>query len=126
MITPAITAIVIAVFAALSFGGGFALGDWRMASQIQRLNSNNAVLSAANDQCATDIQSARMAMETLTATTATRERNAAKAMQGAATAAAKHTDNARKIRALPPVAPPKQCEVINAEQIRYVQHRHQN
>ncbi|SCY26458.1 hypothetical protein SAMN05216420_10440 [Nitrosospira sp. Nl5] len=126
MITPAITAIVIAVLAALAFGGGFALSDWRMASQIQRLNSNNAVLSAANDQCATDIQSARMAMETLTATTAAREKNAARAMQGAATAAAKRTDNAKKIRALPPVAPAKQCEALAVEQIRYVQSRHQN
>jgi hypothetical protein len=126
MITPAITAIVIAVLAALAFGGGFALSDWRMASQIQRLNSNNAVLSAANDQCATDIQSARIAMETLTAATATREKNAARAMQGAATAAAKRTDNAKKISALPPVAPAKQCEAITVEQIRYVQSRHQN
>lgn len=126
MITPSITAIVIAVLAALAFGGGFALSDWRMASQIQRLNSNNAVLSAANDRCANDIESARMAMQTLTTTTEMREKNAAKAMQGAETAAAKHKDNAKKIRALPPVAPAKQCEVISAEQIRYVQSRHQN
>ncbi|MDQ3186890.1 MAG: hypothetical protein M3Q16_10650 [Pseudomonadota bacterium] len=126
MITPAITAIVIAVLAALAFSGGFALSDWRMASQIQRLNSNNAVLSAANDKCATDIQSVRMAMETLTATTATREKNAAMAMRSAATAAAKHTNNANKIRSLPPVAPAKQCEVISTEQIKYVQSRHQN
>lgn len=126
MITPAITAIVIAVLAALAFSGGFALGDWRMASQVQRLNSNNAVLSAANDKCATDIQSVRMAMETLTAATASREKNAAMAMRSAASAAAKHTENAKKIRALPPVAPVKQCEVINTEQIKYVQSRHQN
>ncbi|MGH8684710.1 MAG: hypothetical protein ACREUM_05085 [Nitrosospira sp.] len=126
MITPAITAIVIGVLAALAFSGGFALGDWRMASQVQRLNSNNAVLSAANDKCATDIQSVRMAMETLTAATATREKNAAMAMRSASAAAAKHTDNAKKIRALPSVAPVKQCDVINTEQIKYVQSRHQD
>ena len=80
--TPAITAIVIAVLVALAFSGGFALSDWRMASRIQQLNSNNAVLSAANDKCATDIQSAHMAMDALTAAATTREKDAAKAMRG--------------------------------------------
>lgn len=123
-ITSTITAIVIAVLVALAFGGGFVLGDWRMASRMQRLNSDNAVLSAANDRCATDIQSVRMAMESLTATTAAREKNAASAMRSAAAAAAKHANNVKKIRALPPVAPGKQCEAIDKEQIRYVQSRH--
>lgn len=126
MITPAITAIVIAVFSALAFGGGFALGDWRMASQIQRLNSHNAMLSAANDKCATDIQSARIAMEALTTSTAAREKNAVMAMRGATAAAAKHSNRAKKISALPPAAPEKQCEAISTEQIKYVQSRHQN
>ena len=124
--TPAITAIVIAVLVALAFSGGFALSDWRMASRIQQLNSNNAVLSAANDRCATDIQSARMAMDALTATAAAREKDAAKAMRSATTAAAKHTGNAKKLQTLPPVAPEKQCEVVYVEQIKYVQSRHHN
>lgn len=129
MISPAVTAIVIAILAALAFGGGFALSDWRMASQIQRLNTNNAMLSAANDKCATDIQSVRMALETLTVAAAKREKDAIKAMRSAATAAATHTGNAKKIRALPPVAaaaPGKQCEVISMEQIQYVQSRHRH
>lgn len=69
MISPVITAIVIAVLAALAFGGGFALSDWRTAAQVQRLNSNNAMLSAANDKCAADIQSTRMALEALVVAT---------------------------------------------------------
>ena len=124
--TPAITAIIIAVLVALAFSGGFALSDWRMASRVQQLNSNNAVLSAANDRCATDIQSAHMAMDALTATAAAREKDAAKAMRGAATAAAEHAGNARKIRSLPPVKPEKQCEVISVEQLKYVRSRRQN
>ena len=124
--TPAITAIVIAVLVALAFSGGFALSDWRMASRIQQLNSNNAVLSAANDRCATDIQSAHMAMDALTAAAATREKAAAKGMRGAATAAAEHTSNDKKIRSLPPVTPDKQCEVISTEQVKYVRSRRQN
>lgn len=126
MISPAITAIVIAVLAAIAFGGGFALSDWRTASRMERLNSSNAMLSAANDKCATDIQAVRTAMEALTATAATREKDAAKAIRAAAPAAAKHTENAKKIRSLPPVAAGKQCEVISAEQIRFVESRHRN
>ncbi len=122
----AITVVVIAVIAALAFSGGFALSDWRMALQMQRLSSNNAVLSAANDKCATDTQSVRTAVETLTATTAAREKNAASAMRSAAMEAAKHSSNVKKIRALPPVAPEKQCEVIGKEQIKYVQNRRGN
>ncbi|MEO7558779.1 MAG: hypothetical protein ABIT23_00800 [Nitrosospira sp.] len=127
--SPAITAIVIAVLVAISFSGGFALSDWRMAAQIQRLNTNNAMLSAANDRCATDIQSVRMALEALTVAAVTREKEAAKAMRSATTAAATHTGNARKIRSLPPVPvgkPEKQCEVMSTEQVQYVQSRHRN
>lgn len=123
MISPAITAIIIAVLVALAFGGGFALADWRMALQVQRLNSDNAMLSVANDKCATDIQSVRTALQTLTATAAAREKNASQAMRRAAPVAAKHTGNARKVRSLPPVAPERQCEMISREQISYVESR---
>ena len=124
--TPAITAIIIAVLVALAFSGGFALSDWRMASRIQQLNSDNAVLSAANDRCATDIQSTRTTMDALTAAATAREKDAAKAMRGATTAAAQHTGNAKKMQTLPPVVPEKQCEVVYVEQIKYVQSRHPN
>src|SRR6185437_4622718 len=126
MISPAITAIVIAVLVALAFGGGFALSDWRTASRMERLNSSNAMLSAANDKCATDIQAVRTAMEALTAAAAKREKDAAKSMRASAPAAAKHTENAKKIRALPPVATGKQCEVIGAQQIRFLESRNRN
>lgn len=122
--TPAITAIVIVVLVALAFSGGFALSDWRMASRIQQLNSDNAVLSAANDRCATDIQSTRTAMDALTVAAAAREKEAAKAMRGATTVAAQHTGNAKKMQALPSAAPEKQCAVVYVEQIKYVQSRH--
>ncbi|KIO48206.1 hypothetical protein [Nitrosospira sp. NpAV] len=128
MISPAVTAVVIAILAALAFGGGFALSDWRTASQIQRLNTDNAMLSAANDKCATDIQSVRMALEALTVAAAKREKDAVKAMRAAATAAATHTGNAKKIRSLRPVPLErgKHCEMIAAEQIQYVQNRRGN
>jgi len=53
---PAIIAIALSIFVALAFGGGFAVSSWRSASEIQRLNSSNAVLSAANNRCASDMR----------------------------------------------------------------------
>jgi hypothetical protein len=124
--SPAIIAIVLAIFVALAFGGGFEVSNWRSASEIQRLNSSNAVLSAANDKCATDIQSVRNAMDALAAASAVRDKNAAMAMRRAESVAAKHTDRAKKIIALPPVALEHQCEVLTREQVEYVKNRRQN
>ena len=83
MISPAITAIIIAVLAAVAFTGGFAVSDWRSAAEIRRLNSDNAMLSASNNKCASDIQSVRAAMDALTTASMTREKNAAVAMRHA-------------------------------------------
>ena len=124
-IRPRITVILVAIFAALAFTGGYFVSDWRSESQMQRLSSQNAVLSAANEKCALDIQSVRTAMSTLTEVAAEREKNAAEAMRHATAAAAKHTSHAKKIRTLPSVAPEHQYEAITREQIEYVQSRHQ-
>ena len=124
--SPAITAIVIVIFAALGFSGGFVVSNWRAASEIQRLSSSNAALSAANDKCAVDIRSVRDAVNAVRETAIQREKDAAIAMRGAAKVAAKHTRRARKTSFLPPVAPEYQCEVVAQEQIEYVKNRHQN
>jgi hypothetical protein len=124
--SPAITAIVIAIFAALGFSGGFVVSNWRSASEIQRLSFSNAALSAANDKCAADIRSVREAMDAVRKTSTRREKDAATAMQGAAKVAAKHTSRAKKTGVLPPVAPEYQCEGVVQEQIEYVKSRHQN
>ena len=126
MISPTILAIVIAVFAGLAFTGGFVVSDWRSASHIQQLGSENAMLSAANDKCTVDIQSVHKAMDELAASSAKREQNATKAMRRAEADAARHTNGAKKINALPPVKPEHQYEVIMKEQIEYVQKRHEN
>jgi hypothetical protein len=126
MISPTILAVVTAIFTGLVFTGGFAVSDWRSASQIQRLGSENAMLSAANDKCMTDIQSVHKAMDALTASSARREKNADKAIRRAEADAARHSNHAKKIRALPPVKPEHQWEVITREQIEYVQKRHES
>ena len=126
MISPAITAIIIAVLAAVAFTGGFAVSNWRSTAEIQRLNSDNAMLSASNNKCASDIQSVRAAMAALTTASMTREKNAAAAMQQAGAVAAKHVSRAKDIRSRPPVAPQYQCEAIMREQAAYIQTRRQD
>ncbi|HEX8874169.1 MAG TPA: hypothetical protein VF780_06035 [Nitrosospira sp.] len=124
--TPTILAVVIAVSAGLAFTGGFAVSNWRSSAQIQRLNSDNAVLHAANDKCATDIQSVHSAMDALAAASAKQKKQAARAMQVAAADAARHKKRAKKLNALPPVKPEHQYEVIVREQAAYVQSRHED
>jgi len=126
MISPAITAIIIAVLAAVAFTGGFAVSNWRSTAEIQRLNSDNAMLSASNNKCASDIQSVRAAMAALTTASMTREKNAAAAMQQAGAVAAKHVSRAKDIRSRPSVAPQYQCEAIMREQAAYIQTRRQD
>ena len=126
MITPAITAIIIIVLSAVAFVGGFAVSDWRSSVEIRRLTSDNALLSASNNKCASDIQSVRAAIDTLTSTSVTREKNAAVAMRNAAASAAKHVSRAKDIRSLPAVAPQHQCEAIEREQAEYIRTRRQN
>lgn len=126
MISPAITAIIIAVLAAVAFTGGFAVSNWRSTAEIQRLNSDNAMLSASNNKCASDVQSVRAAMAALTTASMTREKNAAAAMQQAGAVAAKHVSRAKDIRSRPSVAPQYQCEAIMREQAAYIQTRRQD
>jgi hypothetical protein len=62
MFSPTILAILIAVFADLSFTGGFVINDWRSGAQNAHLKSDNAVLTAANGKWATDIESVRQSV----------------------------------------------------------------
>jgi len=126
MISPAITAIIIAVVAAVAFTGGFAVSNWRSTAEIQRLNSDNAMLSASNNKCASDIQSVHAALDALTTASMKREKNAAVAMRHAGAAAGKHANRAKDIRSRPPVAPQYQCEAIMREQAAYIQTRRQD
>lgn len=119
-------AIAIGAGAALAFGGGFAIANWRSAAEIERLNSANAVMSAANDQCATEIEAVRASMDALTAASARREKDAARAMHDATTEAARHAAAAKRTRSLPAAPAGQQFEVLAREQVEYVTRRHRH
>lgn len=82
-ISPTIATIAIAVLVALSFGGGFAINEWRNSGKIGRLKSVNSVLIAANDRCATDITGVQEAVGVITKGVEEREIAASKAMKSA-------------------------------------------
>jgi hypothetical protein len=125
-ISAGVAAIIVAVFSALAFCGGFIVSNWRSASQTHQLTSRNTMLSAANEKCEADIESVRAAMSAMTASIASREKKAVNAMQQAAATAAMYTNRAKKIRSLPEVPSEHQYEVIAREQIEYVQSRLQD
>jgi hypothetical protein len=123
MISPAITAIIIAVLATLAFVGGFAVSDWRSAAEIRGLSSDNAILGAANQRCETDINAVRSGIKTITEAVGKREEAARAAMVNAETQVATHTRAAQATKAAPPVPQDQQCAAIEREQIEYIQKR---
>lgn len=120
MISPAIAAIAITVMAALAFGGGFAVADWRSGAKVAVLTSNNAVLEAVNEKCATDIVAVREAIASMKKAEEERARAAAVSMVIATRTADAHTAKAKQIKSLPPVQIADQCEALRLEQLEYV------
>ncbi len=126
MTTLGMIAIAVGAGAALAFGAGFAVSDWRSAAEIQRLNSANAMISAANDRCATEVQAVRASMDALTTTSARREKDAAQEMRNATAEAARHAAEAKRTRSLPTAPARQQFEVLAREQVEYVTRRHRH
>jgi hypothetical protein len=124
MFNSTIVAVLITISAVIGLAGGYAISSTRSAVQIQRLSSNNAILSEANKKCAVDMNSVQDSVRALTHAAAQREKSAANAIKGAASAADAHTNRAKKIRNLSPVTPERQYEAIAREQAEYVQSRH--
>ena len=62
----AIYAIVAAVIFAAGTGTGWTVNQWRNGAKIAHLESNNAVLNAANYKCKTDVESARAGVKQVT------------------------------------------------------------
>lgn len=121
--SPIISAIVILVYTALAFCGGYVVSHWRSSAVIERVNGNNTVLSNANDKCAEDVANTQLAIKALKEATAQREHQADEAMKEAAPKVAERKRVITTIKALPKVALNQQCEAIIREQIEYVQSR---
>ena len=122
-ISPTIATIGIAVLVALSFGGGFAINEWRNSGKRGQLESVNPALIAANDRCAIDITGVQKAVGVITKGVEEREMAAWKARKSAQLIEAKHSTKATEIKALSQIAPDQQCAAIIQKQQDYVQAR---
>lgn len=117
---------IIAASLLIGFGGGWMVNDWRNGAEIQRLQSRDAVLAAANDQCAVDVQFAQAGVKQVTDALAAKELEADAAMKRAQLSAKKHSDLAAEIRNGPNRPGESQCDAIIREQREYVQSRAQS
>jgi outer membrane murein-binding lipoprotein Lpp len=120
MISPTILAVVIAIFTALSFTGGFVVSNWRSGARIEKLSSENSVLTAANDHCAADVQSVRADIDALTQAAAERVKEAKAEAVKAQPKADKHTSRAIVIKSAPIRTDETLCQAVEREQIEYV------
>jgi ribosomal protein S8E len=120
MISPAILAVVIAIFTGLAFTGGFVVSDWRSGARIAKLNSDNSVLTAANDRCAADVRSVRADVAALTQAAAEKVKQAEAEVVKAQPKADKHTSRAIVIKSAPIRQDETLCQAVEREQIEYV------
>lgn len=124
-LSPAIAIGIAVAIAVLSFWGGFAIADWRMSGEVERVKGQNNQLTDANGKCAADIQNVQAAMQAMTAVSQERERQAQESMRQAQPQVEQRTATITRIRALPSVPLDEQCEAIKQEQIAYVRERRQ-
>ncbi len=127
-----ILAILIAVSVLVGFGGGWGVKGWKDGAAITTIKaekagieSENAILQAANGKCTTDIKDVQTGVGVILARVADREKAAADAMAAADAVVAQRSAKIKTIRAMKEIAPaPKaQCDAIIQEQIEYVQGR---
>jgi hypothetical protein len=130
----AIYAIVAGVILSVGFGIGWGVKGWkdgaevaRAVSEKEKVEARNSILSDANDQCQTNIESVKKSVKGITDAVAAREKSAAEAMNSADALIARHKAVAAATKSLPPVpaTPDVQCTAIVQEQQEYVKTRHQ-
>ncbi len=123
MLSTELLAAIISGVAVLAFGGGFMVSDWRSDGEIEKLRADSTLLKSANSRCATDLKTVNSAVNAMIDAAAQRERQAAEAMEQVRPQVEQRRATITRIRNLPAVPEPGQCEAIKAEQIAYVQAR---
>ncbi|WP_025041042.1 hypothetical protein [Nitrosospira briensis] len=117
--------ILIALGSALGGGGvGWMVKDWKDGAKIAKLESRDAVVTAANAQCKTDVISVKAGVKDVTDALAAKKKAADAAMKDAEYWARKHSTLAQEVNSLPVRPDESTCDAIIREQIEYVQNRH--
>jgi hypothetical protein len=108
---------------AVGSGTGWTVNQWRNGEKIAKLDSNNSVLTAANDHCAADIESVRADVDALTQAAAERVKQAKAEVVKAQPVADRHTSRAIVIKAAPIRTDETQCQAVEREQLEYLKSR---
>jgi hypothetical protein len=116
-------AALAALIAAISFGGGWTIHSWKSGAKMAELESRDAVVSAANEKCAKDVESTKAGIKQLNDALAAKEREAQAAMLSAKEEAKKRSETARKIKNAPIQEGESQCQAVEREQLEYVEAR---
>lgn len=118
-----IVAIIALVSAVTGFGGGWAVKGWKDGAEVARVESRDAVLTTANEQCGIDVEDVQKGVQQIAKHYEDKLQAANAEAVKAAPEAKKHTDRAATIISAPMPAEKSQCEVIIEEQEEYVQIR---
>ncbi len=118
-----IVALIAAGSAIAGFGGGWAVNGWRIGVEIAALQSRDAVVTAANVQCETDVITVKAGVKEVTDALAEKKKAADAAMKDAQFWAGKHSRLAQEVNAYQALPGETQCQTIEREQIEYVQSR---
>jgi len=107
----------------VSFGGGFAVENWRKGAEIEKLKGENSLLLSVGGKCQADVRQVREAMQALKDETARMKKEAEEAMRQAEPEVIERARTITKIKTLPTVKLDMQCEAVKHEQVEYVRRR---
>lgn len=117
--------IIIIIVSSLLVGSGigWTIKDWQTGAKMAVLESRDAVVTAANAQCKTDVIAVQSGVKEITDALAKKKQDADAAMKDAEFWAGKHSRLAQEVNALPVKPDESVCDAVTREQIEYVEKR---
>ena len=117
--------IIIIILSSLLVGSGigWTVKDWKDGAKMAALESRDAVVTAANDKCKTDVVTVKAGVKEITDALDAKQKAADAAMKDAQFWAGKHSRLARDVNSLPVRPDESTCDAIIREQTAYVQNR---
>ena len=117
--------IIIIIVSSLLVGSGigWTVKDWQTGAKMAVLESRDAVVTAANAQCKTDVVTVKAGVKEVTDALAQKKLDADAAMKDAQFWAGKHSRLAQEVNSLPVRPDESVCDAVTREQIEYVERR---
>lgn len=119
-------ALIIAFIAVFAVGNlsGWTVHSWKSGAKTAALESRDAVVTAANEQCKNDVVAVKSGVKDVTDALAKKKKDAEDSMKDARYWAAQHDRLAREVNSAPIRPDEAQCQAVEREQREYVERRH--